>query len=82
MGACACSSGTGGIGARSRLCAATLLRYPRYLNRSTNRFTTPEVVIDQLRAELKHAGAATAIKLTWSRRQARKLVQIYRGVRG
>lgn len=64
------------------LCAATLLRYPRYLNRSTNRFTSPEVVIEQLRAELEHAGAAKAIKLTWPRRQARKLVQIYRGVRG
>ncbi len=64
------------------LCAATLLRYPRYLNRSTDRFTTPEVVIEQLRAELLHGGAARAIKLTWPRRQARKLVQIYRGVRG
>jgi capsular polysaccharide export protein len=64
------------------LCAATLLRYPRYLNRATSRFTTPEVVIEQLAAEREHAGAGKAIKLAWSQRQARKLVQIYRGVRG
>lgn len=64
------------------LCAATLLRYPRYLNRTTGRFTTPEVVIEQLRAEIAAAGSERAIKLAWSRRQARKLVQIYRGVRG
>lgn len=64
------------------LCAATLLRYPRYLNRATGRFTTPEVVIEQLAAEREHAGAGKAIKLAWSQRQARKLVQIYRGVRG
>jgi capsular polysaccharide export protein len=64
------------------LCAATLLRYPRYLNRSTGRFTTPEVVIEQLRAERERAGTERAIKLTWPRRQVRKLVQIVRGVRG
>ncbi len=64
------------------LCAGTLLRYPRYLNRSTSRFTTPEVVIEQLRAELETAGVDRAIKLAWPRRQARKLVQIVRGVRG
>ncbi|MBA2543353.1 MAG: capsular polysaccharide biosynthesis protein [Deltaproteobacteria bacterium] len=64
------------------LCAATLLRYPRYLNRATGRFTTPEVVIDQLRAERNAAGDERTIKLAWSRRQARKLVQIVRGVRG
>ena len=64
------------------LCAGTLLRYPRYLNRSTSRFTSPEVVIEQLRAEREVAGADRAIKLAWPRRQARKLVQIVRGARG
>ena len=73
---------TGSTLTLDELCAGTLLRYPRYLNRSTGRFTTPEVVIDQLRAERAAAGDGKAIKLTWSRRQARKLVQIYRGVRG
>jgi capsular polysaccharide export protein len=63
------------------LCAGTLLRYPRYLNRATGRFTSPEVVIDQLVAE-RAAGGDGAIKLAWPRRQARKLVQIVRGVRG
>jgi len=64
------------------LCAGTLLRYPRYLNRATGRFTTPEVVIDQLRAERVAQAGGSAIKLAWPRRQARKLVQIVRGARG
>jgi len=66
------------------LCAGTLLRYPRYLNRASGRFTSPEVVIDQLRVEraAEASTAGSAIKLAWPRRQARKLMQIYRGVRG
>lgn len=64
------------------LCVGVLLRYPRYLNRETGRFTTPEVVIEQLRAERALAGGNLAIKMGRSRRRARKLVQIVRGVMG
>jgi capsular polysaccharide export protein len=64
------------------LCAGTLLRYPRYLNRTSGRFTTPEIVIDQLCVERNSAGSERSIRISWSRRQARKLVQIVRGVRG
>lgn len=63
------------------LCAGTLLRYPRYLNRATGRFTTPEVVIGQLCDERDAAGAGRAIRLPWARRQARKLVQVVKGLR-
>jgi capsular polysaccharide export protein len=34
------------------LVAGTLLRYPRYLSRTTRLFTTPEVVVAQLRQQL------------------------------
>jgi capsular polysaccharide export protein len=64
------------------LCVGVLLRYPRYLNRHTGRFTTPEVVIEQLRAERAEGGKDHAIKLGRTRRRARKLVHIVRGVMG
>jgi len=62
------------------LCAGTLLRYPRYVDRQTGRFTTPEATIDQLIAERDGSAGARALKLSWPRRQLRKLVHVYRGV--
>ena len=63
------------------LCVGVLLRYPRYLNRHTGRFTTPEVVIEQLRVERAQSGN-NEIKLGRMRRRGRKLVHIVRGVMG
>lgn len=61
------------------LVACALIRYPRYLNRRTGRFTTPEVVIDQLTRE-REQSTGHVVKLSWPKRQLRKLVHIYRGV--
>lgn len=63
------------------LCAATLLHYPRYMNRATGQFTTPEVVIDLLRAQREAASTERAIHLPWPVRKARQLVQLARGMR-
>jgi len=61
------------------LVAGTLIRYPRYLNRQTGKFTTPESIITQLRAE--RDGARTRIvRVSWPRRQLRKLVHVYKEV--
>jgi capsular polysaccharide export protein len=62
------------------LVAGALLRYPRYLDRATGRFTTPEVVIDQLEAERDAAPGKRAVSISWPRRQLRRLVSAYKGV--
>lgn len=63
-----------------QLVAGVLLRYPRYLDRATGRFTTPEVVIAQLEAERDADPGARALTISWPRRQLRKLVHAYKGV--
>ncbi len=65
-----------------QLVAGTLLRYPRYLNRTTGRFTTPEVIIEELQTERDQDPAARRLELPWARRQLRKLVHLYKGVTG
>lgn len=61
------------------LVAGALLRYPRYLDRHTGFFTTPEATIDQLLAERDAAGDRR-VQMMWFRRQARKIAQAYRGL--
>lgn len=62
------------------LVAATLIRYPRYLNRHTGRFTNPEVVVAELRRERDAIDTVSALHASWPRRAARKLVRAYKGV--
>jgi capsular polysaccharide export protein len=62
------------------LVAGTLIRYPVYLNRSSGRFTTPEAVITDLRREREQNPGARVVRLSWARRQLRRLSQAYRGV--
>lgn len=62
------------------LVAGVLLRYPIYLNRATGQFTTPEVVMDQLVAERERRADARTVKVSWPRRQLRKLAAATRGV--
>lgn len=64
-----------------QLVAGALIRYPRYLHPETGAFTTPEAILARLRAErAERGGAATRIRVSWVRRQARKLVHIARGM--
>lgn len=62
------------------LVAGALLRYPRYLDRRTGRFTTPEATIAQLLAERDASSADRAVRVSWLRRQMRKVVHAYRGL--
>jgi capsular polysaccharide export protein len=62
------------------LVAGAFLRYPRYLNRRTGRFTTAEVVVALLREERDADAAGRTVQMSWPRRQLRKLVQAYRGL--
>lgn len=62
------------------LVAGALIRYPTYLNRRTGRFTTPEAIIAELTAERDAGTTPRAVKVSWPRRQVRKLVRAYRGV--
>ncbi|MAT25612.1 MAG: beta-3-deoxy-D-manno-oct-2-ulosonic acid transferase [Sandaracinus sp.] len=52
------------------LVAAALLRYPRYVSRVTDRYTTPEVVIDQLLEA--RGGPDSRLLRSWPARQLRK----------
>lgn len=70
------------VGRRTRrlsideLVAGALLRYPRYVHPVTRRFSTPEATLDRLAAA--RADGAAALRISWARRQARKLVHIAR----
>lgn len=58
-----------------QLVAGALFRYPRYLHPVTRRFSTPEATLDRLAAARTNA---RALKISWARRQARKLGHIAR----
>lgn len=62
------------------LVAGTLIRYPRYLNRETGQFTNPEVIIRELGQQRDRTDGASSLTTSWSRRQMRKLVHVYREV--
>ncbi|MEZ4367145.1 MAG: hypothetical protein R2939_12810 [Kofleriaceae bacterium] len=55
------------------LVAATLLRYPRYVNPHTRQFTTPEAVLALLDAERAADARGRAIRVPWWRRNLRRL---------
>jgi len=62
------------------LVAGALILYPRYLNRRSGHFTTPEAVIAELTAERDASAGVDALRVSWPRRQLRKLRHAYRGV--
>ena len=62
------------------LVAGVLIRYPRYLHPETNAFTTPETILAKLREQRARAGAQARVRVSWARRQLRKLVHISRGM--
>jgi capsular polysaccharide export protein len=62
------------------LVAGVLIRYPRYLHPETGAFTTPETILAKLREQRAAAGAGARIRVSWARRQVRKLVHISRGM--
>jgi capsular polysaccharide export protein len=62
------------------LVAGALVRYPRYLHPETSAFTTPETILAKLREQRAAAGNGARVRVSWPRRQLRKLVHISRGM--
>lgn len=60
------------------LVVGTLLRYPRYLSRRTGLFTTPEVVVAELREQLEESKGRP--KPSARTRKLRKLAQAVKGI--
>lgn len=56
--------------------AGTLLRYPRYVSRVTGTFTTPEVIVEQLRDARQREGPLSSLRATWAARQLRKAINL------
>ncbi len=62
------------------LVAATLIEYPRYINWQTGEFTTPEVIVDQLKQQIEQQGGKQTNQVFWLNRQFRKMKNILHGV--
>lgn len=65
--------------ALDELVAGALIRYPRYVSCRTGRFTSPEVVVQQLRQDRLEHGSAR-IRRSWPARQGWKALNLVRGV--
>jgi capsular polysaccharide export protein len=63
-----------------QLVAGTLISYPRYLNRDTFQFTTPESIVETLAQERDTDASARALHMSWPKRQLRKLVHAVQGM--
>ena len=62
------------------LVAGTLIEYPRYINWQTGEFTTPEVIVAQLKAQIEKQGGKQTNQVFWLQRQLRKFKNILQGI--
>lgn len=62
------------------LVAGTLIRYPRYLNRKTGAFTSPEAAVAELAQERLRTQGTGGARCRWPIRQIRKLVHLWKGL--
>jgi len=62
------------------LVAATLIDYPRYIDWQTSEFTTPEVVVEQLKQQIEAQGGKQVNQVFWLIRKLRKLKNIIYGI--
>ena len=62
------------------LVAATLIDYPLYINWKTGAFTTPEVIVKQLKDKIEQQGGKQSNQVFWLNRQVRKLKNIFNGI--
>lgn len=61
------------------LVAGTLIRYPRYVSRVTGTFTTPEVIVRQIR-EAREREGSDSLRTSRAGRELRKALNLLRGV--
>ena len=62
------------------LVAATLIDYPLYINWEAGDFTTPEVIVEQLKKRIDQQGGKQSNQVFWPYRQIRKLRNIFNGI--
>ena len=65
-----------------QLVTGTLIDYPLYINWQTGEFTTPEVIIRQLKTKIEQQGGKKRNQVFWLKRQARKAKNIVSGLLG
>ncbi len=64
----------------NELVAGTLIDYPLYMNWQTQAFTTPEVIVKQLRAQIDQQGGKQSNHVFWIVRLARKSLNFIFGM--
>jgi len=64
----------------NELIAGTLIDYPLYMNWQTQKFTTPEVIVDQLKEQIVQQGGKQSNHVFWLVRLARKIVNFAKGI--
>ena len=64
----------------NELVAATLIDYPRYINWQTREFTSPEVIVGQLKQQIVQQGGKQINQVFWLSRQFRKIRNVIYGV--
>lgn len=64
----------------NELVAATLIDYPLYINWQTGGFTTPEVIVKQLKEQIEKQGGKRSNQVFWLTRVLRKIKNYSKGV--
>jgi capsular polysaccharide export protein len=59
--------------------AGTLIDYPLYMNWQTQTFTTPEIIVEQLKNQIDKQGGKKNNKVFWLNRFGRKIINFYKG---
>jgi capsular polysaccharide export protein len=63
-----------------QLVAATLILYPRYINSETGAYTSPEFIVEQIKANIIRQGGKKANKIPMISRKLRQAKQLIKGV--
>lgn len=63
----------------NELIAGTLIDYPLYINGQTGQFTTPEIIVEQLKEQIEKQGGKQSNHVFWLRRFTRKTMNFLLG---
>ena len=64
----------------NQLIAATLIDYPRYINWQTQAFTTPEILVKQLKEQIDKQGGKKSNRVLLPIRIIRKIINFFKGI--
>ena len=65
----------------NELVAGTLIDYPLYINWQTGQFTTPEIIVEQLKKQIDKQGGKQSNQVFWIIRFGRKIKNFIKGSR-